>query len=452
MLKIKSKQIILFISDIILFVASLYLALFVRNFDRTDSLALSDHIFVFFPIFVILIALYYSFDFYDFELFQTKLKKFSRLVNIHVFLLFISFTYFYIFSSFTSLTPKTILFLFVVVNVLLSTIWRVMLVPSFLKPLKKVKTLLIADSEEYNELKETVNSHNFYPFYFVSHLNVKEYELEEDDTAVEKLRNILEENKIRQVVIDIRDERTNNLLPFLYNLASQRKIDVFDAAGVYEDIMKKMPMRGVGHFWFFESVKLNIRAYEFAKRIIDIILSLPIFVVWIILHSFVALAIKLDSKGVIFVIQERYGQGGKIIKLYKYRTMTFSDEGMWLKEKNNPNKVTRVGYWLRKSRIDELPQVLSVLKGDISFIGPRPDMLAFGGRLSAAIPFYMMRYTVRPGLSGWAQVNQELPPQSIEENKIRTQYDLYYVKNRSLILDFFIMVKTFKVLVLRNGM
>jgi lipopolysaccharide/colanic/teichoic acid biosynthesis glycosyltransferase len=132
--------------------------------------------------------------------------------------------------------------------------------------------------------------------------------------------------------------------------------------------------------------------------------------------------------------------------------MAFSDKGKWLKDKDNKNKVTRVGVWLRKSRIDELPQLLAILQGDLSFIGPRPDIIALGGQLSAQIPFYMMRYTIRPGLSGWAQVNQELPPQSLEETKVRLQYDLYYVKNRSFFLDFIIMVKTFKVLVLRTGM
>ena len=211
-------------------------------------------------------------------------------------------------------------------------------------------------------------------------------------------------------------------------------------------------MRGVGHFWFFESVHLNIRSYEAVKRVIDIIITIPWVIIWIILSPFVYLAIKLESEGQVFITHERYGLGGRIIKLYKYRTMLFSDEGVWLKEKNNPNKVTRVGYWLRKSRIDELPQLVNVLKGDLSLIGPRPDMLRLGGELSANIPFYMMRYTVRPGLSGWAQVNQDLPPQSLEESRIRLQYDLYYVKNRSLLLDFIILVKTFKVLVLRTGM
>jgi lipopolysaccharide/colanic/teichoic acid biosynthesis glycosyltransferase len=165
---------------------------------------------------------------------------------------------------------------------------------------------------------------------------------------------------------------------------------------------------------------------------------------------FIWLAIKLDDKGPLFSIQKRYGHGGKILNIYKIRTMTFTDEGAWVKH-NKENRVTRVGAFLRKSRLDEFPQLWNVLIGDVSLVGPRPDILALGGQLSAQIPYYMMRYTVPPGLSGWAQVNQLIPPNSLEETRERLQYDLYYVKNRSLLLDFLVMVKTFKVLVLRTG-
>jgi lipopolysaccharide/colanic/teichoic acid biosynthesis glycosyltransferase len=164
----------------------------------------------------------------------------------------------------------------------------------------------------------------------------------------------------------------------------------------------------------------------------------------------VYLAIKFDDGGVIFSIQRRFGRGGKILNIYKIRTMMFTDDGEWAKH-NKENKVTRVGAFLRKSRLDEFPQLWNVLIGEVSLVGPRPDILALGGRLSAEIPYYMMRYTVLPGLSGWAQVNQDAPPNSLEETKIRLQYDLFYVKNRSLILDLVIMVKTFRVLVLRTG-
>ncbi len=223
-----------------------------------------------------------------------------------------------------------------------------------------------------------------------------------------------------------------------------------DVVLVYQDVLKKMPMRGIGHFWFFESVHLNIQAYEAAKRIIDIAVALPVLLFYMPFVPFIYLAIKLDDKGPLLSIQKRYGRGGKIVNIYKIRTMDFTDEGEWVTQNKN-NKVTRVGAFLRKSRLDEFPQLINVLIGDVSLVGPRSDILANGGKLSAEIPYYMMRYTIVPGLSGWAQVNQELPPNSLEETKVRLQYDLYYVKNRSLLLDFIIMIKTFRVLVLRTG-
>jgi len=132
--------------------------------------------------------------------------------------------------------------------------------------------------------------------------------------------------------------------------------------------------------------------------------------------------------------------------------MNRTDGGRWVAEADNDNKVTRVGYFLRKSRIDELPQVWSVLKGDLSLIGPRWDIKGLKDTLEKQIPYYGIRTIVKPGLSGWAQVNQEKPPQSLEETKARLSYDLYYIKNRSLGLDIQIALKTIKTLLSLVGM
>ena len=131
--------------------------------------------------------------------------------------------------------------------------------------------------------------------------------------------------------------------------------------------------------------------------------------------------------------------------------MTYSDNGKWIKEEDNPNKITKIGYLLRKSRIDELPQLLSILKGEISLIGPRPDIIDLGEKLTNEIPFYLIRYAIKPGLSGWAQIMQDKPPQTIEETRVRLQYDLYYIKNRSLILDLIIILRTVRTLLSRTG-
>lgn len=131
--------------------------------------------------------------------------------------------------------------------------------------------------------------------------------------------------------------------------------------------------------------------------------------------------------------------------------MAYSDSGKWVKDQDNPNKVTRIGMILRKSRIDELPQLLSILKGDISLIGPRPDIIDLGEKLNSEIPFYMIRYAIKPGLSGWAQTMQDSPPQTLEETRMRLQYDLFYIKNRSFILDLIIILRTIRTLISRTG-
>ena len=129
--------------------------------------------------------------------------------------------------------------------------------------------------------------------------------------------------------------------------------------------------------------------------------------------------------------------------------MRTNDGGIWPTE--NDSRITRVGRFLRNSRIDELPQFWNVFKGDISLIGPRPDIYDLGVKLSSEIPYYNIRNTIKPGLSGWAQISQELPPHSLDETKLRLAYDLYYVKNRSIMLDIIIVLKTIRTLLSRTG-
>jgi len=195
-----------------------------------------------------------------------------------------------------------------------------------------------------------------------------------------------------------------------------------------------------------------MRGYDIVKRIGDIILSIFVAIIFVISVPFVAFLIKLDDGGPIFITQKRIGKNNRLINVLKYRSMTQNDGGVWLTENENENKVTRVGYYLRKTRVDELPQVMSVLKGDMSFVGPRPDIVDLGNRLEKNIPYYTIRNVIKPGLSGWAQVSQEKPPQSVEETKLRLSYDLYYIQNRSLGLDTKIVLRTIKTLLSRVGM
>ena len=192
---------------------------------------------------------------------------------------------------------------------------------------------------------------------------------------------------------------------------------------------------------------------------IDISLSLVLGAFLVLLIPFIYLAMRLEGNKGFFITQERIGQFNNPIDVYKIQTMTANDSASatWTSEDaKQGNRVTRVGAILRKTSIDELPQVWNILKGEMSLIGPRNDIAGLAARLASEIPYYNIRNFVKPGVSGWAQTHQQykegnISPQSIEESRIRLAYDLYYVKNRSLMLDVEIALRTIKTLLSRFG-
>jgi lipopolysaccharide/colanic/teichoic acid biosynthesis glycosyltransferase len=165
----------------------------------------------------------------------------------------------------------------------------------------------------------------------------------------------------------------------------------------------------------------------------------------------VSLGIKLNSKGPVFYVQERVGEDHKLFRLFKFRTMVVDaekGEPKWAEE-NDP-RVTKVGKILRKVRLDEWPQLLNVIRGEMSLVGPRPEREYFIRKLEETIPFYSMRFSVKPGLTGWAQVNYPYGS-SVEDALEKLQYDLYYIKNMSLLLDFRILLKTARTVLFWRG-
>ena len=181
------------------------------------------------------------------------------------------------------------------------------------------------------------------------------------------------------------------------------------------------------------------------RRAVGLVLVLPLF-------PLIAVLIKLDSRGPVFYRQMRVGQGEKKFMLYKFRTMVQDSEtgtgAVWA-QKNDP-RVTRVGAFLRKSRLDELPQLFNVLEGDLSFIGPRPERPEFIEELKRIIPYYSERHVIKPGLTGWAQVKYPYGA-SVQDAIEKLKYDLYYLKNLSFVLDMTIILDTIKVVLLREG-
>jgi len=311
---------------------------------------------------------------------------------------------------------------------------------------RREQAILIGRGAEVTELEREVNGNSRYHFEFVLTID-----LDKDASGVARglLSSKIAEGGISAVVVDFYDSKAQAMLPELYELLFA-KVRFVDMHRVYEEVFSRVALSLLNHSWFLENVSAYPKyAYDALKRAMDFAIALGLGTVSLVIYPFVFLAIKLDDGGAIFIMQERVGRDGAIIRIPKFRSMKASDRGVWVKE--NDDRITRVGKILRTSRIDELPQLLSVLKGDMSLVGPRPDIKALGIDLSSQIPYYAMRNIIKPGLSGWAQTRQELPPQSLEETKMRLAYDFYYIKYRSLFLDLKIALQTLATLASRMG-
>ncbi|GAB7078413.1 TIGR03013 family XrtA/PEP-CTERM system glycosyltransferase [Megalodesulfovibrio paquesii] len=229
-------------------------------------------------------------------------------------------------------------------------------------------------------------------------------------------------------------------------------IEVLDAPSMYERLTHKLALENITPSWFIFCDGFRVTPLlRLGKRMMDLICSAIILLLFAPLAPFVILAIKLDSPGPVFFRQIRVGRGERDFNIYKFRTMCQNAErngAVWACK--NDARVTRVGNFLRKTRIDEIPQLINVIKGDMSFVGPRPERPEFVSNLNAVVPYYSERHFIKPGITGWAQVCYPYGA-SVEDALEKLRYDLYYIKNISLIFDLLIIFKTISVVLLRKG-
>ncbi|TSC60962.1 MAG: exopolysaccharide biosynthesis polyprenyl glycosylphosphotransferase [Parcubacteria group bacterium Gr01-1014_107] len=215
---------------------------------------------------------------------------------------------------------------------------------------------------------------------------------------------------------------------------------------IYEDIFDRIPLSLVKYNWFLENISSTHNAvFDSAKRLMDVLVSLILGTISLICYPLIFLTVKLEDGGPLFFVQERIGENNRLIKVFKFRSM---------REKNGEKKITKVGAWLRRLRLDELPQLWNVLLGNLSLIGPRPEIPEIAKAYEKQIPYYNVRHLIKPGLSGWAQLYHHTPPKfdpDYNETKVKLSYDLYYLKNRSFMLDVKIALKTLKTLLFTNG-
>jgi sugar transferase (PEP-CTERM system associated) len=271
--------------------------------------------------------------------------------------------------------------------------------------------------------------------------------------TVGNLDRIVEEEKVDRVVIALQDRRGRMPVDQLLKIRLQGQAAIEEGTSLYERLTGKVSVEMLRPSWiiFSGGAKRTTmdavirRAFNFGMAAIGALLSLPIAIL-------AAIAIKLESPGPIFYSQERVGKNGRPFKIIKFRSMRQDAEKdgtpQWAR-KRDP-RITRVGNFIRKTRIDEIPQFINILRGEMSFVGPRAERQFFVDQLSEQIPFFSQRHLVEPGLTGWAQVCYPYGS-SVEDAMQKLQYDLYYIKNASLLFDLWIMFKTVKTVLFGAG-
>jgi len=269
---------------------------------------------------------------------------------------------------------------------------------------------------------------------------------------IESLPESAVEHRVAKIIVALSERR--GVLPYRELLSCRFSgIEVVDASTFYEQVTGKIKIRDTNPGWFIYSQGFSFgNVIRLVKRGLDIILSFVGIFLTLPLFPVIALAIKLETPGPVFFSQVRVGEYGKKFKIYKFRSMCNNAEAgsgaVWAQECDP--RITRVGYLLRKTRLDELPQLFNVLKGDMALVGPRPERPEFVAQLDREIPYYGKRHSLKPGVTGWAQVRYPYGA-SVEDSLMKLKYDLYYIKNFSLLFDLKIILETIRVVLFGKG-
>jgi len=312
---------------------------------------------------------------------------------------------------------------------------------------EKERVVFVGENDYTEDLLESVKKDGQYVF--VTSLN------NTDMKALGKEILELYNTKKFDVLVDFTDKLLRD--PKITEKLLQYKLEglqYYNYLEFYETYENKLPISHLSPKWFLENTGFEIYHNNFnlkAKRLLDLLFALLIGIFAAPVIVLAAIIVKLESKGPVFFIQERIGEGNKKFNIVKFRSMTTDaekDGPQWASK--NDNRVTKFGKIMRATRIDELPQLWNVLRGEMSFVGPRPEREFFIQQLEKEIPYYNLRHTVKPGLTGWAQVMYPYGA-SVEDAYRKLQYDLYYIKHHSIPFDVKVLLKTVTIVIFGKG-
>ncbi|QYA24000.1 sugar transferase [Gramella sp. MT6] len=398
------------------------------------------------------------FELYDLQ----KADRFDSVVKNVLLTTSLTVLFYMLTPFFTPSLPENrlqILFFFIsVAGALL--VWRSLYISLISSPRFYKRVLVVGDSFDIKLIAESLQKSD--PNYFVvgyinTDLKIKT-EFERADLMhfeVEELQEAIKKHHINEVVVASAYQK--GLMLTLYNQLSEllkKGFPIRDYTHVYEEVTRRIPVQNVDKdfYRYFPFSRSNQnKFYMLVFRVFDIIVAIVGIFFGILISPFILIGNLIGNRGKLFYSQERVGKNGEVFKIVKFRTMTKDAEASGPQYAQiNDYRITKFGRFLRRSRLDEIPQFYNVLKGDMSMIGPRPERPVFVKELSELIPFYDTRHIIKPGLTGWAQVMANYGD-CHDDSLEKLQYDLYYIKHRGIFLDLSILLKTLSTVLFFRG-
>jgi exopolysaccharide biosynthesis polyprenyl glycosylphosphotransferase len=448
----RPRQLFLLLVDIGVFCLSLFLALLVRYGAASSITQLWPLVTIFLPSWILWIVAFYTAGLYNIESDFDELGFAGRLFGAVGVGGLLSALIFYLGNSSTN--PKTILALHAGFLFVLLWAWRFGYGRISRLYLPRRSTAFVGVDETVVEVVTAIERNDHLGYEAAAFLD-------EADTAPKRFRKRVHRSReafvqavkdrgVSLVVVENEASLSEQTCRALLNLID-RPVRFVRLPDFYEYYLRKIPIGTINDMWFLENIDLRAKArYGILKRGFDIIVSLLLLLLCLVPWALIGLGIRLSSPGPILFRQRRVGQGGRHFSILKFRTMR-TDGNSFAPTKAKDPRVTKFGNFLRIFRLDEIPQFVNILLGEMSFIGPRPERPELAVDLERSIPYYRQRLLVKPGITGWDQVSGEYHSPSIKDTYKKLQYDLYYVKNMSFLLDISIFFKTIMTMLRRKG-
>lgn len=426
-------RVALIAGDVALAAATLLIVTALRyGSDWTLASTYWPHLLAFAAIFAFNLVTHYAFGLYDSVQRPTDAEVFMACLRSQALAtVFGAVLFYFVAPQLNGLEPRRVLLGFAFGLLPLTWLWHVTSRRLLYRAVPALRVLVLGQGDRAQRLARELNS--------ATYLGYQVAALVPSDGAA--ITQAIEQHQPDVVVNALEGSITQDALASLRRCLSEHR-PVISLAAFTEQVLRKVPVEDVDHWWFIENFSLRRRPlYEAGKRVSDIIISVTLMAATLPLLPFIALAVK-STPGPLFFKQQRTGRHGRSFMAMKFRSMVADAEAngpQW--SSRNDSRITRSGKFLRATRLDEIPQLVNILRGDMSFVGPRPERPEFIDKLQEEIPFYQERHLVKPGLTGWAQINYPYGD-SVEDALEKLRYDLYYIKNRSLMLDVSTVLKT----------